>query len=328
MSFLRSEAIRRLENNDLIKLNDLIDWQSLRPLLFKIKRSGYGPKGYDLLKLVKALVLQAWHSLSDPGLEEALKVRLDFMMFTGLDEQVPDETTFCKFRQILQKADLYKPLLELVNAQLIARGLAVSPCDGAILDATIIQSAARPCKELDGIAVDREEEMTKIVVNSESSLSVDPDATWLKKGNRSYFGFKGFVISDQQDGYIQRVHVTPANVSEVATLKEALADLRPKRLYTDKGYASSANRSYLQANKVKNGIMFKAAKGKPLSVWQKRFNKLISKRRYLIEQGFGTLKRRFNMARASYMGTLKVQAQLILKAIAFNLLKGLRKAYS
>ncbi len=108
MSFLLSEARHRLKNNDLVKLNSMIDWQQLRPLLFKLSHSGYGPTGYDTLKLVKALVLQAWHSLSDPGLEEALKVRLDFMMFTGFDQGVPDETTFCKFLNTLVRLKLFE----------------------------------------------------------------------------------------------------------------------------------------------------------------------------------------------------------------------------
>jgi IS5 family transposase len=218
-------------------------------------------------------------------------------------------------------------LLEEINHQLIASGLAVKPSAGAALDATIIQSAARPRKELEGIALDRQEETTRIVVNSDQRLSVDPDASWLKKGKRSDFGFKGFVVTDVEDRYIRKVHVTPAHVSEVRTLADALGELRPERLYTDKGYASSDNRRYLEMRVIKNGIVYKANRGKELSLWEKRFNKLISKRRFIVEQGFGTLKRRFCMGRASYLGTIKVQAQMILKAIAFNLLKGLRKAY-
>jgi len=45
-----------------------------------------------------------------------------------------------------------------------------------------------------------------------------------------------------------------------------------------------------------------------------------------IEQGFGTLKRRFNFFRASYLTLPKVHGQMVLKAITFNLLKGLNKA--
>ena len=72
--------------------------------------------------------------------------------------------------------------------------------------------------------------------------------------------------------------------------------------------------------------MEKAKKNKPLSHWQKMFNRLISKIRYKVEQGFGTLKRKFKMTRASYYTTTKVHGQMVLKAIAFNLLKGLNKA--
>jgi IS5 family transposase len=79
---------------------------------------------------------------------------------------------------------------------------------------------------------------------------------------------------------------------------------------------------------MKNGIMVKAVKGKPLTRWQKRFNKLISKKRYIVEQAFGTLKRRFQFHRASYFTTVKVHTQMILKSIAFNLLKALRQVHS
>jgi IS5 family transposase len=39
----------------------------------------------------------------------------------------------------------------------------------------------------------------------------------------------------------------------------------------------------------------------------------------------GTMKRRFGMVRASYLGTEKVNAQLTLKAMCFNLLKAVNK---
>ncbi len=44
-----------------------------------------GPRPYSNLSMFKALVLGQWHNLSDPGFEEALNMRLDFMIFTGFD---------------------------------------------------------------------------------------------------------------------------------------------------------------------------------------------------------------------------------------------------
>ena len=54
-------------------------------------------------------------------------------------------------------------------------------------------------------------------------------------------------------------------------------------------------------------------------------NKLISKRRFKVEQCFGTIKRKFNFSRASYLRTEKVEGQFYFKAMCFNLLKAVRK---
>ena len=53
-----------------------------------------GAPAYPSLALFKALLLQQWYGLSDPGLEEALADRLSFRRFIGLglSEQVPDHS--------------------------------------------------------------------------------------------------------------------------------------------------------------------------------------------------------------------------------------------
>ena len=323
MSFLNCEARERLKNSQLIQAFSLIDWEPIKQNMGKLGRSGYGPNGYVPVNLLKALILQAWHNLSDEGLEEALRVRLDFMVITGL-EKVPDHTTLCRFRNLLISQNLWEYLLAMVNYQLEQKGLKVKESQGAIIDATLIESAARPRKEMEGIAVDREEE-NQYDVEERVTLSKDPDATWLKKGKRSYFGYKGFMVIDQEDGYIHQVHVTPAHVSEVRELEEVIKKRRDKRLYGDKGYASQGNKDLLRSKGIKNGLMEKAKRNKPLTHWQKVFNRMISKIRYKVEQGFGTLKRKFKLRRASYFTTPKVQGQMALKAIAFNLLKATNK---
>ena len=94
-------------------------------------------------------------------------------------------------------------------------------------------------------------------------------------------------------------------------------------LTRDKGYASRENREALKNKGIKDGIMHKAYKNKPLTRWQRLFNKIVSKTRYIIEQCFGTIKRRFKFERASYIGLKKVSGQLTFKAMCYNLLKAL-----
>lgn len=327
MSFLVSEARQRLGQSDLVKLCHVIDWQGLGDKMGSLGRSGYGPKAYDPIKMLKALILQSWHSLSDPGLEEALRVRMDFMIITELTD-VPDETTICRFRNRLVQQGLMSILLEAVNDQLMERGLKVRESNGAIVDATIIQSACRPRKtmETEATSTDHEASPPLYATTSQEELSKDPGATWVKKGKHSHFGYKGFAIADQEDGYIETVHVTPAHVSETKELKEFLPHTgQTRRMLGDKGYAAVANQDLLLERGWKNGLMEKARRGKPLSASQKAWNRLISKTRYKIEQAFGTLKRRFHMGRASYGGVAQVHGQMTMKAIAFNLLKAINK---
>ena len=157
--------------------------------------------------------------------------------------------------------------------------------------------------------------------------SADPDAAWVKKGKKSHFGYRSYVTVDNKDGYIRGVHTAPANESETTHLQTALAvcDFKPTRVYADKGYASAGNRAALRAKQIKSAIMHRAYRNKPLTARQIKANKLIGKTRYIVEQSFGTAKRLFDMARSRYMGTHKVNAQFMLKAICMNLLKAANK---
>lgn len=355
-----SARIRR--DSALMKAHILIDWEGLRPLLrglYKREASrGGGQEPIDPLLMFKATLLGQWHSLSDAKLEAALNVRIDFMHFCGigLTDAVPDESTLCRFRNRLLHAGKLAPLLAAVNAQLQAHGLMVANATGAVIDATLVASAARPksmtiiehdtdanSDDDDNAAAAASSQHTQAprATNAQSAndalaaarhnvtetASADPDATWLKKGKKSHFGFRVYTTVDSGDGYVRGVHTAPANQSEPTHFEAAVesADFTPKRSYADKGFSSRANRTHLHKRGIKSAIMHKAQRNKPLSPRQKSANKRISKTRYIVEQCFGTMKRLFGMSRASYTGTKKVNAQFTLKAICLNLLKAANK---
>ena len=71
--------------------------------------------------------------------------------------------------------------------------------------------------------------------------------------------------------------------------------------------------------------MHKAAPNQQISHWQKIANALIKRKRYVIEQRFGVLKRRFNFYKATYFGIKAVLAQAFLKVMCLNLLKACNK---
>lgn len=303
-------------NNQLSKLDTLLDWSLFSPILSDV-HSLDGPTGYDPLKMFKCLLLASWHSLSDPALEQSLRVRLDFMLFTGfsLGSSLPDETTFCRFRNKLIEQGKFDALFNEVNRQLEKLNLKVKSAQTAIVDATLISSNARPRKVME------KEGSTSY----KTEYSKDNDARWLKKGNKYHFGYQGFARCDEE-GFIDKTHVTPANLPETKELKTMTEGLvNGVRLQADKGFFSSDNKEMLKSKKLKNGLMYRAFRNKPLTKRKTQFNKLISKKRWRIEQCFGTMKRRFCYQKTSYFSTIKVDAEFKMKAMCLNLLKAINK---
>ena len=117
----------------------------------------------------------------------------------------------------------------------------------------------------------------------------------------------------------------PANESEMKPIEPMVDGCRAVRVLSDKGYASADNRAVLKARGLKDGIMSKAARERPLSQCEELRNKIISKSRYRVERTFGTLKRRLRFRRCCYCGREKVERQRVIKAICVNLLKAVNK---
>ena len=70
--------------------------------------------------------------------------------------------------------------------------------------------------------------------------------------------------------------------------------------------------------------MCKAHRNRSLTEAQTKCNRYLPKTRYVVEQGFGTLRRKFCYAWVTYFGLIKlikVSAQSHLKAMCLNLLK-------
>lgn len=304
-------------------LHELIDWSEFEKVFKKVRihKNEVFPQGgqiaYEPLKMFKGLVLAAWYSLSDSQLEESLSVRYDFILFTGLSEWAPDKTTFCRFRQKLIELNLHDKLFKALENQIQKKGFNIKR--GTLVDATIVESANRPDRIIEVVAEDRkEEEVPESSPTVHIEESKDPDARWLKKGKKAYFGYKAFIGVDKENGFIQATHVTSANKSEVKELKTVVMKTDCKEVYGDKGYASEENRQWLKENGYKDAIMHKATRGNPLTEEKKAQNKAISKVRYKVEAVFGTLKGTFRFARARLRGLKKVAFELVMKAFVFN----------
>jgi IS5 family transposase len=348
-------SLRKRKDTYLDKIDKIIDWGRIKRILdkkYKWTKNAAGNPAYPPLPMFKILLVERWEKLSDEQMEFALRDRFSIIRFVGFSvmSDTPDYSTISRFRNRLLELKIYDRLFDEINKQLIKKGFIVRERAGAIVDATVIESANRPCKVITNIPEDRKEddaetdEMDKIEPGEKANkkdskpgsnkpleetshfgieYSADPDARWLKKGNHSYFGYKGFAGANV-DGFIINGLMTPANVSEVNKFYDILEilNLLPNTpVLADKGYSSDKNRKILTDLGLKDFIMQKAARGRKLTEYQKMINKGISKIRYVVEQVFGILKKHYHFDRCRYRGLKKVNMEFKLVSMAYNLKK-------
>jgi transposase, IS5 family len=124
----------------LAEMEWAVPWPALCGLIEPVyPKPGNGRPPVGVERMVRIYFLRQWFNLSDPAVEEALYDSVAMRCFVGIDlgrEPVPDETTVCRFRHLLEEHDLGRRLFEEVHRHLEAKGLKVST--GTIVDATII----------------------------------------------------------------------------------------------------------------------------------------------------------------------------------------------
>lgn len=291
-------------NVRLERIAAVFDWSAIDVLVGEVYAARTGRPSWPPLMLFRALLLQQWYGLSDPGLEEALGDRLSFRSFAGLalDEGQPDHSTLSRFRKRLRERGLDARLFDEVERQLSAQGLLVR--SGTLLDATLVEAAVRRPSGPAG-----------------AGSTIDEDAAWTRKGGTTCFGYKAHVGVDEGSGLIRRAVLTPARIND-SVVADNLICGDERAVYADRAYEQKARRQRLKAAGVKDRIMHRSHKNQPrLPHWQKVRNKLISPIRAAVERVFGTLKRGYGYRRVRYHGLDANQLQLRLLCIAFNMRK-------
>ncbi len=291
----------RGRNPALERVGMLVDWARLEGLLCGLREEGRGRPGYRPLLMFKALLLQAWYGLSDADLEYRLGDSIAFTRFVGLslEDEVPDHTTLCRFRNRLIAERLLERLFAELDRQLDGAGLMLKT--GTMLDATLIEAAAgrrRP-----------------------GEPTPDPDAAWAKRSGKpgSTFGYKAHVGVDQGSGLVRSVITTAANVNDT-TPADALIRGDERAVLGDGAYHTHARERALKARGIKVRLMRRANKHHPtLPPRLQKLNRLIARRRAAVETTFATWKRRMGLTRARYFGLAKTAGQILLVAMAFNL---------
>lgn len=282
----------------LEQMDSIIPWDIWVKLIEPFYPDGKrGRKPQLIERMLRMMLLQNWFNLSDEGIEDAIYdsyAMKSFLRLTFTDSQVPDATTLCKFRKLLNEHGIQAQIFQQVQTMLEQQGKSVH--GGTIVDATIIEASSN---------------------TKNKDHATDPEMHSVKKGNNYHFGMRVHIGVDPLYGFVHGLEVTPANTAEV---KVAPKLLRPDDavVYGDAGYISleryvedGIDRKYqinLQRGTFKNNY------GTGLS-WaeEKKLESRKSSVRCKVEYVFHIVKDIFGWRKTRYKGIYKnsCQAQLL-----------------
>ena len=301
-------------NGKLEEFSTRIDWSELERVLGALRTGKRGAPPFPALLMLKALLLQQWYGLSDPGLEEALCDRMSFRRFIGLsaDQAAPDHSTLWRFREALAKQGLDRATFEAVNRQLDTAGLIVR--EGTLIDASLIAANSRP--SLAG--PDQVAPGASRLLKSQR----EPDADWTRRGHQRWFGYKVHVSVDKGSGLVRHVLLTGAACNDTNKADDLIIG-DEREVWADKAYDTHARSARLKAAGVKNRIQRRGNKHHRLDGWNARRNRLIGRVRGRVETIFAVLKQHYGKSRARYLTLMRNQSALLLALTAMNLRRSL-----
>ena len=262
-------------------------------------------KGYGLLRIFKCLLLQFMEDLSDRELEHFIQENTAAKWFCGfgLAENTSDYSVFSKVRKRLGTKISSKIFTDLRD-QLRKNGLISEVF--SFVDASHLISKASLWEERDEAIKKKYEKL-----NNESLPKVahDKQARIGCKGKEKYwYGYKKHTSVDMQSGLINKVAVTPANVTDSKGMKHVCPN--GGAIYADKGYCDK----HAKKATAKKGCHLRAIKKNNMKGKNKELDRWVSHLRSPYERVFSKQSKRVR-----YCGVAKNQFSAFMQAICFNL---------
>jgi transposase, IS5 family len=324
--FDEDDRLRELSRlgDPLEKLNKTIKWEIFRPIITKaLKKSAKGPGGrppYDYLLMFKILILQRLYHISDAQAEYQIKDRLSFMRFLGLtlSEDIPDDKTIWFFREQLVNSKIMESLFKRFLKELEKKNLITR--EGSIVDATFVDipKQRNSKEENDSIKAGKVPEEWEKEEQKNKLAQKDIDARWTKKNDETHYGYKDHVKVDKDSKVIVDYTVTDASVHDSQELTNLINKKKDKSLFADSAYKGEEVEKCL-GKKVKNNIIEKAYRNKPLTEEQKEKNREKSKIRCRIEHVFGYMTNSLKGIAIRSIGKTRAEFNIGLLNLTYNI---------
>lgn len=339
--FALSEHLERLskDGDPLEVLDATVDFEYFRGRL--VEGLGYGDRSkggrppFDPVSMLKVLIVQAQHNLSDAKMEFMIRDRLSWMRFFGfaLGGRMPDENTIRHFRNRMTETGTLKAVMKAFDRQLHQKGYV--PRLGQIIDATLVpapkqrnsaaeREAIKAGKQAEEIWPEQPKKAAHKDVDARWTVKIGgnvrhrPDGTPLPQIATPVFGYKSHISIDRRYRFIRRAMVTSAATPDGRQLKHLVStDNRSRKVWADSAYRSQRNETWLEQHMMDSHMHRRKPRGNPMPKHTAQANARKSSIRAAVEHVFGHQKCRFGLFIRT-IGLARAEAKLILANLAYN----------
>lgn len=315
---------RRTKRDEFLEIMEEVipweEWVAIVAPYYPDGKRGRPPRGVETM--LRMHLLANWFNLSDEGVEDAVYDSYAFRKFMKVDflveEQVPDATTLCKFRKLLNDNGITKLLFDGIKHFLDRHGKLMH--GGSIVDATLVDAPSS---------------------TKNADKQRDPEMHQVRKGNQWYFGEKLHIGVDSASGYIHTLEVTAANVSDISVASTLIRE-DDEVVYGDCAYSGLLKREEVKNDAHLSAIDYRTNCKKPYYkhewqpgpglYWFRQWEWAKSRVRCKVEYAFLVIKRIFGYRKVRYRGIAKNKSHAFTLCACANLYmlaqSGWRMAYS
>lgn len=277
----------------LFEMDQVIRWATVEALVEPhYPKAGRGRRPLPMATMLRIYFLQQWLNLSDLEAEDMLYDSESMRRFARIDllhDTVPNETTICKFRHLLEAHQLTVRMFDAVKALLKERKLLLKA--GTIVDANIGAPSS----------------------TKNATQTRDPDMRQTRKGNQWYFGMEVHVGTDRR-GVIHTITTTDAATADITQLPHLLHG-QETMLHGDKAYDKAEDMLQWE---LSGGWYLVNKCGKRTAYWD-AINRTRSRIRAMVEHPFHTMKRQWGLTKVRYRGLAKNTVRVFALGLLANL---------
>lgn len=297
---------------------------------FPSSTSNLGRKAFDPMFMMQVIIVARRFGFSDQEMSDALKSDLLIMYLLGIKtphpENMPSGKTIWSYREDFEKKGLFKELFSQSIAMNISSNQETIENEDIIIDSSF-NVAPRQRNTRDENKLIKEGKGGELWLdNKYKKRQKDIDATWTKKRNETFYGYKAHVKCGAISKVILEVYTTNASTHDSQVI---LPLLHPndvnKKLYLDAGYSGAKSLSTIKNElHIEPIVCEKGRRNKPLTDAQKKSNRIKSKTRCLIEHVFGFIEQSMKGFVVRTIGKIRAESNNYLTCAVYNISRWLQ----